>query len=209
MQELLPSGVPVCTMPLGGGRPQDLLAGLVAQMRLVSLIAAEMGKDPAKPHVPSFGRELYYVDLPSFIPGPEDAGRRGEQSKFEVLGARWPSIGANGAMSRALASFESALALQPFRAIVFDYDGTYRVGEICRDDRFKELKLKSLYLGLSDGARTNELRRASNGEISNEQIWQAYELGEAKAEDMLQALAKALKKSPTTHLPENDDIWQA
>lgn len=124
MQELLPSGVPVCTMPLGGGRPQDLLAGLVAQMRLVSLIAAEMGKDPAKPHVPSFGRELYYVDLPSFIPGPEDAGRRGEQSKFEVLGARWPSIGANGAMSRALASFESALALQPFRAIVFDYDGT-------------------------------------------------------------------------------------
>ena len=124
MQELLPSNVPVCTMPLGGGRPQDLLAGLVAQMRLVSLIAAEMGKDPAKPHVPSFGRELYYVDLSSYIPGPEDTGRRGEQSKFEVLGARWPSIGSNGAMSRALASFESALALQPFRAIVFDYDGT-------------------------------------------------------------------------------------
>lgn len=124
MQELLPSNVPVCTMLLGGGRPQDLLAGLVAQMRLVSLIAAEMGKDPAKPHVPSFGRELYYVDLPSFIPGPEDTGRRGEQSKFEVLGARWPSIGSYGAMSRALASFESALALQPFRAIVFDYDGT-------------------------------------------------------------------------------------
>lgn len=124
MQELLPLDVPVCTMPLGGGRPQDLLAGLVAQMRLVSLIAAEMGKDPAKPHVPSFGRDLYYVDLPSFIPGPEDTGRRGEQSKFEVLGARWPSIGSNGAMSRALASFESALALQPFRSIVFDYDGT-------------------------------------------------------------------------------------
>ncbi|SFP77103.1 HAD-superfamily hydrolase, subfamily IIB [Variovorax sp. PDC80] len=124
MQELLPSDVPVCTMPLGGGRPQDLLAGLVAQMRLVSLIAAETGKDPAKPLVPSFGRDLYYVDLPSFIPGPEDTGRRGEQSKFEVLGARWPSIGSNGAMSRALASFESALALQPFRAIVFDYDGT-------------------------------------------------------------------------------------
>jgi HAD superfamily hydrolase (TIGR01484 family) len=124
MQELLPSDVPVCTMPLGGGRPQDLLAGLVGQMRLVSLIAAEMGKDPAKPDVPSFGRELYYVDLPSFIPGPEDTGRRGEQSKLEVLGARWPSIGSNGAMSRALASFESALALQPFRAIVFDYDGT-------------------------------------------------------------------------------------
>ena len=60
---------------------------------------------------------------------------------------------------------------------------TYRVGEICRDPRFEELQLKSLYLGLSDGARTNELRRFSIGEISNEQIWQAYELGDAKAED--------------------------
>lgn len=71
---------------------------------------------------------------------------------------------------------------------------TYRVGAICKDERFKELQLKSLYLGLSDGARTNELRRASDGEISNEQIWQAYELGEAKAEDMLEALEKALQK---------------
>jgi hypothetical protein len=45
--------------------------------------------------------------------------------------------------------------------------------------------MKSLYLGLSDGAHTNDLRRASDGDISNEQIWQAYELGETKAEDML------------------------
>ena len=86
---------------------------------------------------------------------------------------------------------------------------TYQVGKICRDDRFKELQLKSLYLGLSDGARTNELRRASNGEISNEQIWQAYELGEAKAEDMLESLSKALKKSPLTSPPDNEAIWRA
>ena len=39
------------------------------------------------------GRELYYVDLPAFIPGPQDLGPRGEQSKYEVLGARWPSAG--------------------------------------------------------------------------------------------------------------------
>jgi hypothetical protein len=84
---------------------------------------------------------------------------------------------------------------------------TYRVGEICRDPRFKELELKSLYLGLSDGARTNELRRASHGDISNEQIWQAYELGEAKAEDMLEALDKALSRPPATALPKNDEIW--
>lgn len=85
---------------------------------------------------------------------------------------------------------------------------TYRVGEICRNPRFQELQFKSLYLGLSDGARTNELRRFSDGEISNEQIWQAYELGEAKADDMLDALGKALTKTPVSDPLENDDIWR-
>jgi hypothetical protein len=83
----------------------------------------------------------------------------------------------------------------------------YRVGEISRHPRFHELQLKSLFLGLSDGARTNELRRASRGEISNEQIWQAYELGDAKAEDMLDELRSALtKKAPLT---TNEQIWSA
>lgn len=85
---------------------------------------------------------------------------------------------------------------------------TYRVGEICRNPRFQELQFKSLYLGLSDGARTNELRRFSDGEISNEQIWQAYELGETKADDMLDALGKALTKTPLSEPLENDDIWR-
>lgn len=123
-RELLPDGVPVCCMPLTGARPCDLLAGLVAQMYLVSLIAHELRKDPAKPDVPPFGRELYYLDLPAFIPGPHDVGPRGEQSKYEVLGARWPSAGNSGSMRRALEGFEVALEQQSFRAIVFDYDGT-------------------------------------------------------------------------------------
>ena len=69
----------------------------------------------------------------------------------------------------------------------------YRVGKLATHPRFEQLRIKSLYLGLSDGAHTNELRRASNGAISNEQIWQAYELGEAKAEDMLGELRKSLE----------------
>jgi hypothetical protein len=71
----------------------------------------------------------------------------------------------------------------------------FKVGKIGRHPRFKELKLKSLYLGLSDGARTNELRRAADGEIGNEQIWQAYELGPDKAADMASELGEALKIS--------------
>lgn len=69
----------------------------------------------------------------------------------------------------------------------------HRVRKISLHPRFKELQLKSLYLGLSDGARTNELRRASSREIGNEQIWQAYELSDEKAEDMLAALNSSLR----------------
>ncbi|ODA96359.1 hypothetical protein BFX40_28205 [Mesorhizobium sp. SEMIA 3007] len=68
----------------------------------------------------------------------------------------------------------------------------HKVASLATHPRFEELRIRSLYLGLSDGAHTNELRRASNGAISNEQIWQAYELGDAKAEDMLAALHKSL-----------------
>jgi hypothetical protein len=71
----------------------------------------------------------------------------------------------------------------------------FMVGSAKTHPRFDLLRIKSLYLGLSDGAHTNDLRRASRGAISNEQIWQAYELGEAKAEDMLGELRSALKDS--------------
>lgn len=70
----------------------------------------------------------------------------------------------------------------------------YCVGRLVTHPRFEELRQKSLYLGLSDGAHTNDLRRSSTGGISNEQIWQAYELGEAKAEDMLSELHASLSK---------------
>jgi len=88
---------------------------------------------------------------------------------------------------------------------------SYRVGAIKEHPRFKELRLKSLYLGLSDGARTNELRRASWGEIGNEQIWQAYELGEDKATDMLSELAKSLTEDQPKldELPKTaDEFWK-
>jgi hypothetical protein len=84
----------------------------------------------------------------------------------------------------------------------------HRVGTIVLHPRFEELRLKSLYLGLSDGARTNELRRASEGEISNEQIWQAYELSEEKADDMLAELRSSLKEfGSTSPEPRFNLIW--
>lgn len=85
---------------------------------------------------------------------------------------------------------------------------THRIGEITKHARFNELQLKSLYLGLSDGARTNELRRASDNEIGNEQIWQAYELGEDKAGEMLAELRTALTKAGVlVEKPKFTLIW--
>lgn len=71
----------------------------------------------------------------------------------------------------------------------------HRVTKIVHHKRFEELRIKSLYLGLSDGARTNELRRASGNAISNEQIWQAYELGEDKADEMTTDLIETLQRN--------------
>lgn len=85
---------------------------------------------------------------------------------------------------------------------------TYRVGELSRHTRFEEMRLKSLYLGLSDGARTNELRRASDHQINNEQIWQAYELGEQKSESMLEKLKAELEKAGfTEQSPYFNLVW--
>ena len=79
---------------------------------------------------------------------------------------------------------------------------TFRVARIAREDRFRELRLKSLYLGLSDGARTGEFRRASGGEISNEQISHAYELGQDKVNDMVVELGSSLG-TPGTEAPKS------
>lgn len=123
-RSLIPAETPVLAMPLGGAKPRDLLAGLVAQMRLVAMIARCTGKDVGRPNVPKFGRELYHVDLTNLIPSPIETSDRGEQSKHAVLGARWPSKPRYGFMSRALATYKAKLEQQAFRAIVFDYDGT-------------------------------------------------------------------------------------
>lgn len=93
-------------------------------------------------------------------------------------------------------AYPDLIVQERMRLIAEEYDiPAHCVGQIIRNSRFTELRLKSLYLGLSDGARTNELRRASDGDISNEQIWHAYELGKDKAEDMLKELKSSLKQA--------------
>ncbi len=123
MRALIPSRVPTLTMPFRGAKPRDLLAGLVAEMRFVSAIALRARKDPGRPEVPQFGYDLHYADLPNLIPPQAELEDGAEHSKFEVLGAKWPSVGRRGSMRRALDSFKMAIEQQVFRSVVFDYDG--------------------------------------------------------------------------------------
>lgn len=124
MQALFPADVPTLTMHLDGAAPSHLIAGLIAQMHLISAIARNLGKDAGRPTVPPFGRDLYYLDLPSVIPVPAESTNGAEQEKYNVLGARWPSARKHGSMRRARDAFRDAVEKRRFRAIVFDYDGT-------------------------------------------------------------------------------------
>jgi HAD superfamily hydrolase (TIGR01484 family) len=123
MRALFPSEVPTLTMALASAEPRELIGGLVAQMHLVSAVAALRGSDPARPVVPQFGQDLYYLNLPTVIPKPADDIDGAEKSKYEVLGARWPSRRNHGSMQRARAEFATRMQRQRFRSIVFDYDG--------------------------------------------------------------------------------------
>lgn len=124
MHALIPQAVPTLAMRLNGASPSDLIAGLVAEMGLVASIARHAGSDPGRPVVQQFGRDLYYLDIPSHVAPPEAQPDHAERNKYDVLGGRWPSIAKSGAMGRAMASFRSTLEGQIFRAIAFDYDGT-------------------------------------------------------------------------------------
>jgi HAD superfamily hydrolase (TIGR01484 family) len=124
MRSKFPAGIPTLTMPLAGADPVHLIAGLVAQMHLVAAVGRQLGKDPGRPDVPSYGREIHYANLRDVIPLPEAAGPAEVQSKYEVLGAHWPSQRDHGTMRRAAQAFRDVIQAQRFRAIVFDYDGT-------------------------------------------------------------------------------------
>lgn len=68
----------------------------------------------------------------------------------------------------------------------------YRVKAVINSPAYKILLRQTLFLGLSDGAHTDVFRRA-NPEISNEQIWHAYDYSQSKALDLGAKLKRDLK----------------
>ena len=69
----------------------------------------------------------------------------------------------------------------------------YGIKQIVESDTFKALRRKTLYLGLSDGARLDRLRRASP-ELSHEQFWLSPELGPHAVTTMRDKLREAMEE---------------
>jgi hypothetical protein len=69
----------------------------------------------------------------------------------------------------------------------------FNVRGIVATDAFRTLRRKTLYLGLSDGARLDRLRRASP-ELSHEQFWLSPELGPHAVSTMAGKLAEAIEE---------------
>lgn len=77
----------------------------------------------------------------------------------------------------------------------------YRVKAIVETTEYRKRLRQTLVLGLSDGARTDWFRRANPQDMSNEQVFHAYDVSDAKSEgmvdDLRKHLAKILERDPT------------
>lgn len=62
----------------------------------------------------------------------------------------------------------------------------YELAKIEQSTEFASAKRRSLFLGLSDGSRMDLFRRSAG--LMNEQVWQAYEIGDFKAASFLSDL---------------------
>ena len=65
------------------------------------------------------------------------------------------------------------------------------VDTVAQSAQFRSLRRRTLYLGLSDGARLDRLRRSSP-ELSHEQFWLSPELGDEAIRSMAEKLGEAM-----------------
>lgn len=179
---LIPDDIPSLTMNIAGSRPRDLLSALIAELKLVSLLARVTGKDPAKPAVGEFGRKLYYMDLQRLVEEPKHEADAPVFSKFAVLGSRWPSITNTEPMRRTFKTVRESMCAQEFRSIVFDYDGTLSSSsrrdippteDVCR--HIETLTAHGVIVGIASG-RGDSIEAQLRKTLSPD-TWQQIRLG--------------------------------
>ncbi len=181
-RDLIPTEIHTLTLEIAGSRPRDVLSGLVAELQLVSLFAEALGKDPAKPAVADFARDLYYIDLPELVDQPKHDTDAASLSKFAVLGSHWPSITQRDPMRRAASAVRNGLCSRGFRSLVLDYDGTISSSsrrdcpptrQVC--DHLEGLVSRGVIVGIATG-RGDSIRELLREAIS-ETYWTKIKLG--------------------------------
>ncbi len=68
----------------------------------------------------------------------------------------------------------------------------WRVGRVAQSVEFRVRQRRCLFLGLSDGARIDQFRRANQGALSHEQIYQTYEIASDRVDSLLKKLGSDL-----------------
>jgi hypothetical protein len=74
----------------------------------------------------------------------------------------------------------------------------WRVAQIFQSQQYRVLQRKSLFLGLSDGSHIDIFRRSNQAIISNEQIFQSYDVTKRRASALRKELEKDLIKWSAT-----------
>jgi hypothetical protein len=69
----------------------------------------------------------------------------------------------------------------------------HKISKIANGKSYQILKRQCLFLGLSDGSKTEIFRRSNTGELSHEQVYQTYELSKDRAGKMKKELREDLE----------------
>lgn len=120
--DLLPDTTQVIRIETEDDGPFGATELVVGGLRLIEQIANMWGVDPARPHVPDFGRRLYHLGVGT---------RRISKPSVNLLLNRklggpislWPPRVIE-ASKRSLKEYLRILSTAKFKGIVFDYDGT-------------------------------------------------------------------------------------
>lgn len=81
----------------------------------------------------------------------------------------------------------------------------FRVAELMRSETFRCLRRRSLFLGLSDGARVDSLRRRAG--LNNEQVSVSYEVSASKIKSLQGELAEWLSTNTITTSPTFQNLF--
>lgn len=69
-----------------------------------------------------------------------------------------------------------------------------RLNAVMKSDAYRARRRRTLVLGLSDGARTDQFRRFNPLDVSHEQVFHAYDVSNAKADGLVKKLKKDLEQ---------------